>query len=104
MEKGADRSPPPRTKPSSLLFADEKSSDNGTRSVFDRHISSIVSLAEDGRVSVIRFALVEFCKCGAICGQGSSFRAGTVFLLYGRGHSDELVPALHEDRSHAAEL
>src|SRR6516225_7383910 len=55
-----------------LLVAYEVCSNNGTRSVFDRHISSIISLAEDGRVSVIRFALIEFCKCGAICGQDSS--------------------------------
>jgi|SRR6516164_2374379 len=47
---------------------------HGTQCIFDRLISSVVSLAEDSRISVVRFAVVEFGKGGAICGERSSNR------------------------------
>jgi hypothetical protein len=56
----------------SLREADEVSSDDGPGCVLDWLISSVVSLAEEGRVSVVRCAVVELGKGGAICVESCS--------------------------------
>jgi hypothetical protein len=73
----ADQSPPvggpfASSEPSfaSLILADEVSSDNSAGRILDWLISSVVLLAEDSRVSVVRFAIIELHQCGAICGEG----------------------------------
>src|SRR5262245_18183745 len=67
----------PQVQPRSVSFilAYEISSDNGSGCIFDRLVSGVVSLAEDVRLSVIRFAIVELCKGRAICGERGSDRA-----------------------------
>ena len=56
----------------SLREADEVSSDDGPGCVLDWLISSVVSLAEESRVSVVGCAVVELGKGGAICVESCS--------------------------------
>src|SRR5262249_8357672 len=56
----------------SLREADEVSSDDGPGCVLDWLISSVVSLAKESRVSVVRCAVVELGKGGAICVESCS--------------------------------
>ena len=79
-----------------MWVADEVSSDERTRCVLNRLISNPVSLAENRGVSVVRFAIIELCNGGTICLQGSAGRAGTVFFLYRRGRTQELISTLYK--------
>ena len=74
----------PSNQIASFGVADEVSSDDRTRRVLNRLISSIVSFAEDLHIAVVRLTIVELRNGGAICVQGGSDRAGAV-LLFDRG-------------------
>jgi hypothetical protein len=54
----------------SLVLAYEVSSDNGSGCILDRLISSVIALAEDGRVSIVRFSAIELCKGGLSAARG----------------------------------
>src|SRR5262245_61069396 len=86
----------------SLFVADEGSTYDGTGGVLNWFVSSVVSFAEHGRLSIIRLAIVELCKGGAICGERRSDRARAVFLFYCRSSAYKLIATLYEERGHAA--